>query len=70
MLFTATVFIMVIIGLWHGANWNFVLFGLFHGLGIVVWDAIGKGKAPKKIFSILLCIFLTQLFWLINKLLS
>ena len=62
MLFTATVFIMVIIGLWHGANWNFVLFGLFHGLGIVVWDAVGKGKAPKKIFSILLCIFLTQLF--------
>ena len=23
---------MVIVGLWHGANWTFVVFGLFHGL--------------------------------------
>ena len=23
---------MVVVGLWHGANWTFVLFGLYHGL--------------------------------------
>ena len=23
---------MVVVGLWHGANWTFVVFGLYHGL--------------------------------------
>jgi len=27
---------MVIIGLWHGASWMFVFFGLIHGFGIVI----------------------------------
>jgi D-alanyl-lipoteichoic acid acyltransferase DltB (MBOAT superfamily) len=24
-----------VIGFWHGANWNYVLFGVYHGLGVV-----------------------------------
>lgn len=28
--------VFVICGLWHGAAWNFVLWGLFHGCGLVV----------------------------------
>jgi D-alanyl-lipoteichoic acid acyltransferase DltB (MBOAT superfamily) len=31
-----TVITMVLIGLWHGANWTFVVFGLAHGLALVV----------------------------------
>jgi D-alanyl-lipoteichoic acid acyltransferase DltB (MBOAT superfamily) len=27
---------MLISGLWHGANWTFVVWGLLHGLGVVV----------------------------------
>ncbi|HEY8945249.1 MAG TPA: MBOAT family protein [Polyangiaceae bacterium] len=27
---------MLLGGLWHGARWNFVLWGLFHGLGLVI----------------------------------
>jgi alginate O-acetyltransferase complex protein AlgI len=27
---------MVIVGLWHGANWTFVLFGVLHGLFLVI----------------------------------
>lgn len=30
-----TVVTMVLIGLWHGANWTFVAFGLAHGLALV-----------------------------------
>jgi alginate O-acetyltransferase complex protein AlgI len=30
---------MTLAGLWHGANWNFVLFGLIHG----VWLALHRG---------------------------
>jgi len=31
---------MLLGGLWHGANWTFVLFGLIHGTGLIVEGAI------------------------------
>ena len=31
-----TLITFIIIGFWHGANWNFVLFGLMHGLLIII----------------------------------
>jgi alginate O-acetyltransferase complex protein AlgI len=27
---------MGLVGLWHGANWTFVLFGLYHGIGLAL----------------------------------
>ena len=27
---------MIIIGFWHGANWTFIVFGLYHGIGMVL----------------------------------
>ena len=30
-----TIFIFLLIGVWHGLAWNYVVFGLLHGLGIV-----------------------------------
>jgi len=27
---------MVLVGLWHGANWTFVLFGFYHGIGLAL----------------------------------
>ncbi len=32
----ATIFTMLIAGIWHGAAWTFVLFGLLHGTAIVI----------------------------------
>lgn len=31
-----TVIVFFIAGLWHGPSWNFVMFGLFHGVGLVI----------------------------------
>ncbi len=34
---------MIIVGLWHGAGWNFAFWGLYHGLGLVghrLWTAV------------------------------
>ena len=31
------VFVFLIGGIWHGANWTFVVWGLFHGIGIAVF---------------------------------
>ena len=32
----------LVIGAWHGAQWNFVVFGLFHGVWMVVYSAIER----------------------------
>ena len=31
-----TLVVFFIAGIWHGPSWNFVLFGIFHGFGLVV----------------------------------
>lgn len=37
---------MLISGLWHGANWTFVLWGLLHGLGVVVLNLVQRLGMP------------------------
>jgi len=32
--------VMGLLGLWHGASWNFVLWGLFHGAVLLAWYGI------------------------------
>ena len=34
---------MLLSGLWHGAAWNFVLWGGYHGLLLVIYHQIGLG---------------------------
>ncbi|MDH3349413.1 MAG: hypothetical protein OEM02_15105 [Desulfobulbaceae bacterium] len=34
---------MTLCGLWHGAAWNFVLWGVFHGLLLVIYHMLGLG---------------------------
>jgi alginate O-acetyltransferase complex protein AlgI len=47
---------MLLGGLWHGASWNFVIWGAFHGIGLGVerriamrrnWN-VGAGPAPRR----------------------
>ncbi len=33
-------------GLWHGASWNYVLWGLYHGLLLLVTQVVGRLKLP------------------------
>lgn len=35
-MFTNLFIVFFLTGLWHGANWNFILWGLFHGLFLVL----------------------------------
>ena len=44
---------MLLGGLWHGASWNFVLWGGLHGLSLGLERAITKGRAERewKIFT-------------------
>jgi len=51
-----------VVGLWHGSNWTFVIFGFLHGIAIV-FDLITKSfmKKHKNIFEMSLLIFLQQI---------
>jgi D-alanyl-lipoteichoic acid acyltransferase DltB (MBOAT superfamily) len=36
-------------GLWHGADWHFVIWGLYHGVGLLVYRRLGfeRGWTPR-----------------------
>lgn len=40
--------IMVLIGLWHGFSWLYVLWGVYHGLIIAVENLLGRTSVNKK----------------------
>ena len=76
-MFFALMMTMLLGGLWHGASWNFVLWGLLHGLLLIGHRGIIKlgfikaafEKAPR--FSTLIGWLVTQYFvfmtWLVFR---
>lgn len=59
--FFVTVFIFILIGFWHGASWNFVIFGSIHGfiIGFQNWyrkikrlKAFNKNKIVDTVFRL------------------
>jgi len=54
-----TLFIMFVSGIWHGAGWGFIIWGLLHGIGLVINHGWSKTKfrLPKG-----LAWFLTNIF--------
>ncbi len=41
---------MLLIGLWHGISWNFVLWGAWHGLGLFVHNRWTEWSKPRLLF--------------------
>jgi D-alanyl-lipoteichoic acid acyltransferase DltB (MBOAT superfamily) len=59
--YTNLILTMVIGGLWHGASWNFVLWGALHGIGLAVvrlWQ-VWRGTAKAAGFWRYVNIFVT-----------
>ncbi len=50
-------------GLWHGASWNFVLWGLYYGVLIILEKATGVSKKLPKAISWMLTLFLVTFGW-------
>jgi D-alanyl-lipoteichoic acid acyltransferase DltB (MBOAT superfamily) len=40
---------MVASGLWHGTGWNFILWGLYHGILLIVYRLLANLPIPKKV---------------------
>ncbi len=47
--FTALFLSFVIIGAWHGPTLNWILFGVFHGIIIIIYQLLKKNKTFQKI---------------------
>lgn len=43
-IYLATLLNLVVIGVWHGANWTYILFGLFHGTMLVIVATCDKKR--------------------------
>ncbi len=53
---------MLLGGLWHGANWRFIIWGGIHGIALVmhkIWNKINPFKTKSTILSRFISIFIT-----------
>ncbi|WP_395697857.1 MBOAT family O-acyltransferase [Methylocella sp.] len=41
-----TLLVFGVSGLWHGANWTFIIWGLLHGAAMIVEDLVRRAKGP------------------------
>ena len=55
---------MVIGGIWHGAGWNFLIWGAFHGLGLALLHLVKGVKLPT-IVSVILTFIYVSLLWVL-----
>jgi alginate O-acetyltransferase complex protein AlgI len=56
---------MILGGLWHGAGWNFVLWGFLHGIYLVInhgWQAFGSKRSLGR-FGVLLTFIVVVIAW-------
>ncbi len=76
---TNTIIVFLVSGLWHGANWTFVVWGAYHAIlfipGILLFKrtkykevvAVGGGISCKEVFSIIWTFILVTIGWVIFK---
>jgi alginate O-acetyltransferase complex protein AlgI len=38
---------MILIGMWHGNTWNFILWGAWHGVGLFIHNRWGNAMKPR-----------------------
>ena len=58
------VLVFIISGAWHGAGWNFLLWGAIHGVGLVLWRLCGVCLGGSKIAGWLVTQLLVFIAWL------
>lgn len=62
-------FVFLISGLWHGASWNFVIWGAYHGFFLVI-ERLFLSNVLKRMgstFSLVFTFFITILGWVIFR---
>lgn len=62
-------------GLWHGANWNFILWGLFHGSLVAIWHLLDThcpritrdGGKLSHVAKVIVTFILVHIAWLMFR---
>jgi len=57
----------VISGLWHGANFTFILWGFFHGLALILEKSFGKIRPLRPLNALLVFLLVSVLFTLFRS---
>ncbi len=60
------IIVFMLTGLWHGANWNFLVWGLFHGFFIICERLYPWKKAPKPLQHVYLIVVVVVSWVLFN----
>jgi len=63
-LFAVILSVMAVFGLWHGAAWHFILFGVAQGLVIAGWQIVTSGKPPRTNLGWIFSVLVLQVTWL------
>ena len=58
------IIIFTVSGLWHGASWNFVIWGLLNGIFLAVFDKLFHLNPKELLSKIASCLFVTSLWTL------
>ena len=60
--------VFLLTGLWHGANWTFVLWGVYHGLFQII-ERMGGSRLLKKagVFANLYCLIVVLFGWVLFR---
>lgn len=63
------VIVFLLSGFWHGASWNFIIWGAFHGFFLVIERLFLLRYLEKipKLFSVLLILFIVNLGWVLFR---
>lgn len=61
--FINVMIIFAVSGLWHGASWNFVIWGVLNGLALTLFDKILHWGSPKNIVAKVLTCLCVVLYW-------
>jgi D-alanyl-lipoteichoic acid acyltransferase DltB (MBOAT superfamily) len=57
--------IFLVSGIWHGANWTFIIWGIIHGIGMIIFNLWKKtGIILNKFFSWFLTFSFVSLSWI------
>lgn len=62
-----TLFTMLISGLWHGANWTFVVWGFIHGIAQCLYRMLAGRKKINPYFAMLLNFIFVTIAWTIFR---
>ncbi len=62
-----TMIVWLLTGIWHGANWNFLIWGLYYGVLLLFEKLVLKDRLKKLpgIFAHIYCLFFVVLGWMI-----